>query len=77
MTGAPTRSNVTVSYRVFADYLGRGGDTSNQSIFQQHSVAIATGVGLASIVALAITIRTIIVQRRRNDSEFEVSNEFT
>jgi hypothetical protein len=55
ISGAP--SNVTIFYFVFLDDLSPDGSSSNQSVYQQHSVAIATAVVIVAAVVTAVMIR--------------------
>jgi hypothetical protein len=50
--GARAASNVTIVYFNFGD----NGDTSNQPVYQQHSVAISTAVVVAVVVVLCVLI---------------------
>jgi hypothetical protein len=55
ITGAT--ANVTILYYSFPDSFGGNGNSSNQPIYQQHSVAIITAVAVAITVILTIAIR--------------------
>jgi hypothetical protein len=62
VTGAT--ANVSISYYIVPSELGGNMDTSNQTFYQKHSVAIVTAVSVALVFILAVAIRVNNVRRR-------------
>jgi hypothetical protein len=62
-------ANVTIAYYGSPDSLGDNGNSSNQPVYQQHSVAIITAVAVAITVILTIAIR-------RKNNEHLSQNEY-
>jgi hypothetical protein len=72
ITGAPSNSNVTMSYFSFPDSFGGNGNNSNLPFYQQHSVIIATAIAVAIALALVTTI-TFVAKKKKQSSLTEAS----
>jgi hypothetical protein len=64
ITGAPSNSNVTMSYFSFPDSFGGNGNNSNLTFYQQHSVIIITAIAVAVALAL-VTAITFVAKRKK------------
>jgi hypothetical protein len=77
LTVTAATANVTMVYLDFSSAFGNRGDTSHLPFYQQHSVAIATGVILAIAVALTLVIKEKVKRNNLKQSDNLINKPVT